>query len=77
MKYAYHFYEDRELIAATLESETPLPHLQEGVRLLLNTEQYSAKAGKALVIRQIDLAITHLGGSFVRYDSHIYCHVAS
>lgn len=73
MKFTYHIYESPEGIAATFETNEPLPHLSVGHQLLLTTDDYSQKIGSALVIQYVRVCISHLGGRFVRYETHVFC----
>jgi hypothetical protein len=71
MKFTYHIYQSSDLIAATLESDEPLPHLEVGHELILNTEKAHEGAGSLWVIEHIRVVASHLGGQFVRYDVHL------
>ncbi len=73
LKYTYHIYESPDLIAATLEVDGPLPHIEVGHQLLLNTDTRSATKGKALVIEQIRVVITFRRSRRSYYEVLVFC----
>jgi len=73
MKYTYHIYESKDLIAATIEVDEPLPHLEVGHELLLSTDAYHGKSGHVLVIQGVRTAMVYRHHKFGFYEIHVLC----
>lgn len=73
MRYRYLIYESPELIATTIETDEPLPHLLVGHQILLSTDDYQEKIGTVLIVEYIRVCISRRKGSFQRYDVHVFC----
>jgi hypothetical protein len=74
IKFTYHVYAPTaDTIAATWQVDEPLPHLEVGNKLLLESKNYSQKTGSLLAIEGVRVVISHLDGIFVRYDIHVSC----
>mgnify|MGYP001567593037 CR=1 FL=1 len=72
--YTYHIYESAELIAATIETDEPLPHLLVGHQLLLSIDDYSTKLGCSLVIQYVRCCIRRRNShSHIEYEVHVFC----
>ena len=71
-KYTYHIYESTELIAATIETDEPLPHLLVGHQLLLSTDDYSAKLGMSLEIQYVRVCLS-LHKRVLKHEVHVFC----
>ena len=71
-KYIYHIYESTELIAATIETDEPLPHLSVGHQLLLSTDDYSPKLGMSLEIQYIRVCLS-LRKRVLKHEVHVFC----
>lgn len=57
MSYEYEFYapDSQEEVIATASTDAPLPHIQVGHSLLIETPSYSTKIGAILVIHHVEV----------------------
>jgi hypothetical protein len=72
MKFTYHIYESPDLIAASIETNERLRHLQVGRQILLTTDGYLHKLGHALIVEHIRPGMGYMKKKFIRYDIHVF-----
>ena len=73
MKYTYLIHESENLIAATIQTNEPLPHIEVGHELLLWTDEYHGKSGSVLVVQAVRVVMGRHREGFERYDIHVVC----
>jgi hypothetical protein len=75
VKYTYYIYRlpGVDVIAAQLQTNEPLPHLEIDHELILTTDSFSNKSGTVLTIEDIRVVTSYTKGEFIRYDVHVIC----
>ncbi|MQT83994.1 hypothetical protein GHN92_05350 [Pseudomonas sp. FSL R10-2964] len=73
MKHTYLFILGEDQQVASIESDGPLPHLNIGVHLDLDSDDYRGTPGTHLEIEDISVVLHQMSGQVVRNDILVHC----
>jgi hypothetical protein len=73
MKHSYRFLLGADEEIGYIESEGAMPHLQKGVRIDLESDEYHRTRKTHFEIQDISVILHQIGGQVVRNEIRLHC----